>query len=56
MLGTGAARFNTFFDLLDGMDYSGPLIMQAYRDDEGLEVFGKQLEWIRPYLPGHGRR
>jgi hypothetical protein len=30
--------------------YSGVFIMQAFRDDEGLEVFQSQLEWIRPYL------
>ena len=35
---------------LKELDYRGPFIMQAYRDDEGLEVFKQQLSWIKPYL------
>ena len=23
--------------------------MQAYRDDEGIEIFGKQLQWVMPF-------
>ena len=51
MLGTGDACFSTFFDLLERVDYRGPLIMQAYRDEEGVEVFREQLEWVKPFLP-----
>jgi sugar phosphate isomerase/epimerase len=46
VLGTGDADFGTFFALLAHSGYDGPLIMQAYRDDEGLAVFKTQLEWL----------
>ena len=50
LLGNGDSKFTTFFRKLKEFNYSGPFIMQAYRDDEGLEIFKKQLAWIRPYL------
>ena len=50
ILGSGSADFDMFFSTLKEIDFSGLFIMQAYRDDEGLEVFKKQLEWIKPYL------
>ena len=50
VLGKGAADFKTFFKELKKINFDGPFIMQAYRDDEGLEVFKKQLEWIKPYF------
>lgn len=46
-LGTGNTDFVTFFELLPKYDYKGPLIMQAYRDDEGTEIFKLQLDWLR---------
>jgi hexulose-6-phosphate isomerase len=46
VLGTGDTDFDTFFSLLGKTGYDGPLIMQAYRDDEGVEVFKTQLEWL----------
>ncbi len=49
-LGEGNADFDLFFNKLKEFDYKGPFIMQAYRDDEGLEIFKKQLEWINPYI------
>ena len=49
-LGDGSADFSTFFKKLKAFNYQGPFIMQAYRDDEGVEIFKKQLEWITPYL------
>ena len=49
-LGKGNADFTKFFDKLEGYDYQGPFIMQAYRDDEGVEIFRKQLDWIKKYL------
>ena len=52
-LGTGAARFDRFFDALKPLNYAGPFIMQAYRDDEGVDVFRRQLAWVREkYLDG----
>ena len=38
------------FNKLKEFDYQGPFIMQAYRDEEGVEIFKKQLDWIKPYL------
>jgi L-ribulose-5-phosphate 3-epimerase len=51
-LGEGNADFANFFNKLKEFDYKGPFIMQAYRDDEGVEVFKKQLNWIMKYLNG----
>jgi L-ribulose-5-phosphate 3-epimerase len=49
-LGGGGADFKLFFDKLSHFNYKGPFIMQAYRDDQGVDVFKQQLEWIKPYL------
>ena len=51
-LGEGNANFVKFFVKLKEFDYQGPFIMQAYRDDEGVEIFKKQLDWIKKYLNG----
>ena len=56
MLGTGDADFDAFFDALSFLDYTGPFIMQAYRDDEGVDVFRKQFEWIGPRLMAYINR
>lgn len=54
-LGTGDTDFDTFFASLSS-SYSGPFIMQAFRDEEGLTVFKRQLEWIRPRIEKWGSR
>lgn len=46
-LGTGDAKFKAFFKALSKINYQGPFIMQAYRDDEGIDIFKKQLDWIK---------
>jgi sugar phosphate isomerase/epimerase len=51
-LGEGNADFTKFFSKLEEFDYQGPFIMQAYRDDEGVEIFKKQLDWVKKYLNG----
>ena len=48
VLGEGSVDFHKFFSALKKADYSGPFIMQAYRDEEGVEIFKRQLEWIKP--------
>jgi L-ribulose-5-phosphate 3-epimerase len=53
-LGTGDTDFQRFFGALSRIGYGGPLILQAYRDEEGLPIFKKQLEWLRPWLAGPG--
>ncbi|PJZ70383.1 xylose isomerase [Leptospira perolatii] len=50
MFGTGATEFTKIFNLLGKMNYSGPFVMQSYRDDEGLQVFESQLNWIRNFF------
>ena len=51
-LGEGNADFDKFFNKLKEFDYQGPFIMQAYRDDEGVEIFKKQLDGIKKHLNG----
>lgn len=46
-LGKGQAQFHKFFNALSEMDYKGPFVMQAYRDDEGVQIFKKQLQWLK---------
>jgi len=48
-LGEGNADFEKFFAKLKDFNYQGPFIMQAYRDDEGVEIFKQQLEWVKPF-------
>jgi L-ribulose-5-phosphate 3-epimerase UlaE len=50
ILGEGAADFGALFKKLKELNYQGPFIMQAYRDEEGVNIFKKQLDWITPYL------
>ena len=50
LLGTGAADFSKFPELVQQYNFSGPFIMQAYRDEEGLEIFRKQLGWFKKIL------
>lgn len=56
VLGTGSTDFDAFFDALGLLDYQGFFILQAFRDDEGVGIFGRQLDWIRPYIDAFGAR
>lgn len=47
VLGKGNADFDSFFKILKKYKYTGPFIMQAYRDEEGIAIFKEQLEWIK---------
>ena len=49
-LGDGCADFYKFFTKLKEFNYTGPFIMQAYRDNEGLEIFKAQLLWIKQVM------
>ena len=44
--GTGDFNSEDFIKCFKSINYKGPLIMQVYRDDEGLEIFKKQFEII----------
>ena len=50
VLGSGDANIEGVFDRLRNMAFDGPLIMQAYRDDEGVAIFREQLKGIAPLL------
>jgi sugar phosphate isomerase/epimerase len=45
-LGTGSVNFNKIFDLLQKYHYQGIIIFQAFRDDEGVEIFKEQKSWF----------
>ncbi len=47
LLGTGNTAFSAFLDVLERETYSGPIIMQAFRDDEGVGIFKQQLDWVK---------
>lgn len=47
ILGNGDADIPKIFELLLKYDYEGIIIFQAYRDDEGVEIFKKQLQWFK---------
>jgi L-ribulose-5-phosphate 3-epimerase len=49
-LGKGDADIPRFFKLLEKFGYRGPLIMQAYRNEEGIQIFKKQFNWVKRYL------
>ena len=53
VLGTGDADFHKFFGALVKTNYQGPFIMQAYRDEEGIEIFKSQLKWFKNKLSEH---
>jgi len=50
ILGDGNADIYGVMKLLDEVGYRGPLIMQAFRDDEGYSIFRDQLRWIKSVL------
>lgn len=45
-LGTGNVEFVKIFEFLLKQNYQGIMIFQAFRDDEGLEIFKKQFSWF----------
>ena len=54
-LGEGDAGVIDTISLISASGYSGPYTMQAYRDDDGLEMFVAQLSWLRANLSVGGR-
>ena len=51
-LGKGDCNFQLFFKEFYKIDFSGPIILQAYRDEEGVEVFKKQFSWFMQSMNG----
>jgi sugar phosphate isomerase/epimerase len=52
-LGEGGMNFEEFFSYFSKIDFKGVMILQAYRDDEGLEIFTRQLEFLKEILSHH---
>jgi sugar phosphate isomerase/epimerase len=46
-IGDGEVDFESFFKEFMHFDFEGPIIMQAYRDEEGLSIFTKQLDLLK---------
>jgi L-ribulose-5-phosphate 3-epimerase len=49
-LGEGNANFEKFFNKLKELNYQGPFIMQAYRDNEGVKIFKEQLTLVKKVM------
>lgn len=47
LLGSGNADIPAVFDLIFKYELRVPLIIQAYRDEQGINVFQSQLSWLR---------
>ena len=50
VLGAGDVNFSKIFDLLSKYEYRGIIIFQAFRDEEGVEIFKKQYDWFKNKL------
>ncbi len=49
-LGKGNANFTSFFEVLSTINFKGPIVMQVYRDENGVEIFKKQFNWFKSKL------
>lgn len=47
VLGTGDTDFKIFFEAFEKLNYKGIVIMQAFRDEEGVSIFKQQLDWLK---------
>ena len=47
VLGAGNANFKSFFQVFSKIDFKGPIVMQVYRDEEGVDIFKKQFDWFK---------
>ena len=45
LLGKGNAQLKRLKDFIEDSKYSGLIIFQAYRDDEGIQIFKKQFDY-----------
>lgn len=53
LLGTGNADFKTACKLIKKYKFSGPIIMQAFRDEQGVDICRKQILWIKKMWENH---
>lgn len=49
-LGTGDADIDLVLEQLNLYGFHGPVVLQPFRDDEGVKIFTEQLHWFRPRL------
>jgi L-ribulose-5-phosphate 3-epimerase len=47
LLGTGDADFKSFLKALATLNYDGPFVMQAFRDEEGVAITQQQYNWLQ---------
>ena len=52
-LGEGNVDFNKFFKVLKKINYKSAFIMQAYRDEEGINIFKKQKSFFIDQITKH---
>jgi len=50
VLGTGDADIELAMSELQKIDFQGHIILQPYRDDQGVKIFKRQLNWFKPIL------
>ncbi len=53
MLGTGSCKFNEFFSCLKKQNFSGIMILQAYRSNDGIASVKPQLSFIKEIIKSH---
>ena len=46
-LGSGDVNFSKIFELMSKNEYQGIIIFQAFRDNEGIEIFKRQYGWFK---------
>lgn len=51
-LGRGHANIPQVLDRLRGLEFSGPVTLQVFRDQQGLDVLDEQLRWLNPLISG----
>ncbi|WP_440650508.1 sugar phosphate isomerase/epimerase family protein [Candidatus Pelagibacter sp. HIMB1495] len=49
-LGKGDADIPKVFEILLKINYQGIIIFQAFRDNEGVEIFKSQFEWFKNHI------
>ncbi len=52
-LGKGDVNFSKFFKVLNNINYKSFFILQAYRDDEGVDIFKQQLNYFIKQIKKH---
>ncbi len=53
MLGTGSCKFSEFFSYLKKKNFSGIMILQAYRSNDGIASVKPQLSFIKEIINSH---